>query len=227
MQTGLPTLFCSDDVVSAIGLSSEFHFNDDLFASTTSRLSHMMLSVASFASILNDRESGDRTKLDPLRYTELLVSLLYRLIDVGPLGQVCYTSGAFHDDLVHFAMLAFMTTLLPKYSSDHFSRFLSGRLNGTIECLHLGSMDTQKSDPSLLLWTLFISGISFFKYYDYRRLVWETCERLNLHDWSSIRCQLCMFPWINSLHDVPGQCLWEDAKLKNDEISQTSPQFKA
>jgi len=227
LQTGLPTLFRSDAVAPANGVSGESRVIKEQLPSTASRLSRIMLSVVSFAGLLNGGEREGRTKLDPLSYTEMLVSLLYRLIEVAPLGQLRSMSGGLYDDVAHLAMLAFVTTLLPKYARDDSSHLLSDRLESAIQDLHFTSADTQDSGFSLLLWTLFIGGVSFLKRKDHRWLILETCERLDLHDWPAVLRQLCGFPWIHTLHDVPGRCLWEDAQRRSTEISREFLQLEA
>ena len=179
-----------------------------------------MLSVLSFASLLNDKEKEGQTKLDPLSYTETQVSLLYRLIEVAPLGQPRSMSGGLYDDVTHLAMLAFMTTLLPKYVRDESSHLLSDRLESAIQDLHATSAGIQDSGFSLLLWALFIGGVSVLKRKDHRWMILKTCERLNLYDWPAVRRQLCGFPWIHTLHNVPGQCLWEDVHCRSNESSR-------
>ena len=219
LQTGLPTLFHSDAVIPANEISGDSCIIEEQLLSIIPRLSCIMLSVISFASLLNSQEREGQTKLDPLNYTETLVSLLYRLLDFAPLGQPHFMSGELYDNLAHLAMLTFMTTLLPNYAGDDSSHLLSDRLKSAIQDHHVASTDTQDSGSSLLLWTLFIGGVSVLKCKDYRWLTLETCERLNLCDWLSVRDRLCGFPWIHTLHDVPGRCLWEDAQRRSTEIS--------
>lgn len=216
LQTGLPPLFRSDALVCADCVPSDYRFTEDQLPIITTRLSRIMLSLASFAGVLNSRQREGRTKLDPLSYTETIVSLLYRLIEVAPLGQPRSVLGGLYDDVVHLTMLAFMTTLLPKYCSED-SSYLSDRLESAIHDLQLMPTDTKDSGLSLFLWILFIGGISVLKRKDHRQLVLETCEQLKLNDWPAIRCQLCLLPWIDTLHDAPGQNLWEDAQRRSDE----------
>ena len=232
LQTGLPTLFCSDAAELAkggsdeSGVSDEFRAIEEQLPSTASKLSRIMLNVISFASILNGRNREGRTKLDPLSYTEMLISILYRLIEIAPLGQPCSMSRGFYDDVTHLAMLAFMTTLLPKYASDDSCHLLSGRLESAIQDLHVTCADAQDSGLLLLLWALFIGGVSFLKCKDHQWLILETCDRLDLHDWPAVRGQLCGFPWIHTLHDIPGRCLWEDAQRMSTKNSPKSLQLE-
>ena len=227
LQTGLPALFRSDAVVSANGILGDSHVIKEQLFSIASRLSQIMLSVVSFASLLNSREREGQTKLDPLSYTETLVSLLYRLIEIAPLGKPRSKSGVLCDNVAHLAMLAFMTTLLPEYGRDDSSHLLSDFLESAIQDLHGTSADTQDSGFSLLLWSLFIGGVSVLKRKNHQWLILETCERLDLHDWPAVRHQLCEFPWIHTLHDVPGRCLWEDAQRRSTHISREFLQLEA
>ncbi len=220
LQTGLPTLFSSDAVVPANGVPGDPRIIKEQLLSTTSRLSSIMHSVISFASLLNGSEREGRTKLDPLSYTETLVRLLYHLVEVSPLGQTHSISGGLYVNVAHLAMLAFMTTLLPKYGRDDSSDLLADRLERAIQDLLVTSVDTQDSGFSLLLWTLFIGGVSILKRKDYRCLILETCDRLELRDWPAVHRQLCGFPWIYTLHDLPGRCLWEDAQRRSTDISR-------
>ncbi|RYP63718.1 hypothetical protein DL771_009143 [Monosporascus sp. 5C6A] len=221
LQTGSP-LFSSDALlVNAV--SRDSHVIKEHLPSTAPRLPRIMLNVISFANLLNGKEKEERTKLDPLNYTETLLSLLYHLIEVAPLGQPRSVSGGLYDDVAHLAMLAFMTTLLPEYGRDHSSYLLlSNRLESAIQNLHVTYADTQHSGSSLLLWTLFISGVTVLKRKEHpwlSLLILETCERLDLYDWPAVRRQLCGFPWVHTLHDVPGRFLWEDAQRRSIEIS--------
>ncbi|RYP93165.1 hypothetical protein DL770_000739 [Monosporascus sp. CRB-9-2] len=217
LESGSP-LFRSDEVpVNAV--SDDSRVTKEQLPSTAPWFSRIMLDVVNFASLLNGREREGRMKLDPLNYTETLLSLLYRLIEVAPLGQSRSLPGGLYDDVAHLAMLAFMTTLLPEYGSDHSSYLLlSNRLERAIQDFHAMSAGTPDSGLSLLLWSLFISGVSVLKRKDHRwrsLLILETCERLDLYDWPAVRRQLCGFPWIHTLHDVPGQCLWENAQRRS------------
>ena len=182
-----------------------------------------MLDVVGFASLLNSRQKERTTKLDPLSYTEMLLSLIYRLIEAASLGQSRCISRSTYEDVAHLAMLAFMTTLLPEYGSDYSSyQILSVRLEGAVRDLQVMSTDSKDSGYSLLLWTLFMAGISTSKRKDHRwlsLLILETCGRLVLYDWPAVRRQLCGLPWIYALHDVPGRLLWADTQRMSIEMS--------
>ena len=218
LQTGLPTLFNRNATTLPHDVSSDSSFTMDQLPYISFKLSCIMLSVRSFARLLNGRRNDGQTKLDPLIYTETLVALLYRLIDFAPLGQPRSVSVGLYDDILHLAMLAFMTTLLVNYDGDESYNILSGRLESVIQNYDVKSADKPDSAFCLILWTLFVGGVSVLRRKNHQKLVLEICERLNLYDWPAVRCQLSEFPWIHTLHDVPGQCLWEDAKRRNMDI---------
>lgn len=212
LQTGSPALWNSD-AVPVNPMLGDFNAAQDQHATG---LFPIMLDALNFANLLNSRENEDQEKLDPLSYMELQLSLIYRLIEASPLGQPRCTWKAPHDDVAHLAMLAFMTTLLPEYHSDHSNYLvLSVRLRSAIQDLQRMSADDSDSDGALLLWALSVAGISIWKR-DYHRwlssMIWETCGRLGLREWPAVHDQLCAFPWIHVLHDVPARSLWDGAQ---------------
>ena len=212
LQTGYPPLFCSDILDPTRDVFGRPSSLETQPASITTRPLHMMMTMMNFASLLNSNERDSATRLDPLIYTETIVWLLYRLIEISPLDQHCSASGNVYDQLACFTMLAFMTTLLPEYGRDDTSYpLLSRKLENTIQNLNITSVYTQHSELTLLLWSLLVSGISVLKSTDYRWLIMEICKRLDLHDWLAVRRQLCRFPWILTVHDISGHGLWNDA----------------
>lgn len=181
-----------------------------------------MLEVINFSNLLNAKERDGKPKLDALEYSEILISLLYHLIEVAPLVKLSVPR-TLYEDVVTLSMLAFMTTLLPEYGRDHSSYLLlSERLKKTIQDVYAPSTDKHYGERSLLLWAMVMSGVSVLKRKEHQwllLLVLQACEQLGLHDWSAIRRHICGFPWIHTLHDTPGQQLWEDARYKSIERS--------
>ncbi|KAF9887543.1 hypothetical protein FE257_010121 [Aspergillus nanangensis] len=177
----------------------------------------IMLDLISFSRLLNEAESGQRIKLNPLDYTETLISLLYRLVDVSPLRQSTTKTDGLYDDVTYLALLAFMMTLLPEYTRDGPScPLLSERLELAMQDFCVTLSDSSESDPYYFLWILFICGISALSPKDYHwlsPLVIGACETLQLDNWSLIQRQLSRFPWIFALHDALGHRLWEDVRL--------------
>ena len=183
----------------------------------------LMLDLFSFSRLLNETERGNRPKLNPLDYTETLLSLLYRLVEVSPLRQRSNKSGGLYGDVIYLAMLAFMTTLLPEYTRDGSSiPLLSDRLGSALQDVCIIASDFSNADAPLLLWILLISGISVLNPKENRWLslfVTDTCERLELDSWADIQQQQSQFPWISALHDAPARQLKEAVRLGSRESS--------
>jgi len=64
----------------------------------------IMLDLFGFSRLLNQVGGMQILKLDPLDYTETLPSLLYRLVDVSPLGEASTKLGGLYDHVLYFAM---------------------------------------------------------------------------------------------------------------------------
>ncbi|KAF0326362.1 hypothetical protein GQ607_006262 [Colletotrichum asianum] len=221
MQNGSPTMFDSHDVPVTTVLCPSSTVAEQLSACPPG-LPRIMLDLIVFASILNDRVKKGRSKLNPLDYTETLISLLYRLLEGEPLRQPLLASEGVHGDAAHLAMLAFMTGLLPNYCRENFSSsLLCTRLGYAVRKLHSTHVDAQTGDVSLPLWILFMSGISVLKANDHSWLllaIAETCDRADLRDWAAVHHHLSAFPWIYTLHDAPARYLWEGAYRVGDEL---------
>ncbi|KAH0424039.1 hypothetical protein CcaCcLH18_11773 [Colletotrichum camelliae] len=223
MQNGSPTMFDSQDVPVTTVLCPSSTVAEQLSACPPG-LPRIMLDLIVFAGILNDRVKNGRSKLNPLDYTETLISLLYRLLEDEPFRQPPLASEGLYGDAAHLAMLAFMTGLLPNYCRDNFgSSLLCTRLEDAIRKLHSTHVDAQTGDVSLPLWILFMSGISVLKVDDHSWLllaIVETCDRAGLRDWATVHNHLSGFPWIYTLHDAPARCLWEEARcVKSSRLS--------
>lgn len=216
MQNGSPTMFNSQDVPVTTVLCDSATVKEQLSACPPG-LPLILLDLIVFAGVLNDRVKNGRAKLNPLDYTETLISLLYRLLEGDPFSQPLLASGGLYGNASRLAMLAFMTGLLPNYCRDNFSSsLLCTRLVDAVRELYSTHTDARTGDVSLLLWILFISGISVLKVNDHSWLLFaiaETCDRADLRDWATVHHHLSGFPWIYTLHDAPARYLWEEAHL--------------
>ncbi|EER38496.1 conserved hypothetical protein [Histoplasma capsulatum H143] len=183
----------------------------------------LMLDMFTFSTLLNEVETKQRLRLDPLDYTETILSLLYRLVEVSPLRHVPTKPARLYGDVTYLAMLGFMATLLPEYTRDGPScPLISDRLGSAMKDLSIRPVEPSDTDPPFLLWILFISGISVLDLKDCHwllSLIRDTCESLELDDWGSIQRQLSHFPWIFALHEVPAYRLWKMVQLGSRDIS--------
>ncbi|KAK1570167.1 uncharacterized protein LY79DRAFT_527324 [Colletotrichum navitas] len=226
VQNGSATLFDSQDVPVTTVLCDSSTVAEQLSVYPLG-LPRIMLDLIVFAGILNDRVKNGRSKLNPLDYTETLISLLYRLLEGEPLRRPPLASEGLYGDAARLAMLAFMTGLLPNYCRDNFgSSLLCARLADAVRELH--STTTHELDARaggggvpLLLWILFVSGISVLKTDDHGWLLFavaETCHYADLRDWATVHHLLSGFPWLYTLHDAPARRLWEEAHRVTSEV---------
>ncbi|PYH90283.1 hypothetical protein BO71DRAFT_334799 [Aspergillus ellipticus CBS 707.79] len=215
MQNGTAPLFRGDEVpVNPVLCDPDV--SSGQFPSAAPWMPSILLDLFNFSRLLNGVERKQRMRLDPLDYTETMVSLLYRLVEVSPLQQGSIQRGGLYGDVTSLAMLAFMTTLLPEYTREGSNcPLVSDRLGSAMEDLCLTAEESLESDPSFLLWILFISGISVLNLKSHHwlsPLISDTCDKLELNNWAVIQQQLSQFPWIFALHEAPGQRLWKDVR---------------
>lgn len=176
-----------------------------------------MLEVVSFSKVLDTIEQKGSSRLDPLGFMEIMIWLLYHLVEAAQLGQPRSSiPGGQYERVANLGMLAFMTTLLPEYGrAPDRSNYplLCCRLKSSIQDLHLTStLEENRESWLLLLWALFMGSITAIKGNELLELspvILEACSRLQLRSWPAVQDQLCRFPWIGTLHNRPGLTLWE------------------
>lgn len=211
MQNGTDTLFGVEQLPIRPVLCN-FHAENDNFSKDASWVPVIMTDLISFARLLNETERKQRPKLNPLDYTETLLSLLYRIIGTFSPSGASVKSGSPFCNVINLSMLAFMTTLLPEYTRDHSS---CPRLACRLESAVQDMCDTTSKSSELdlpFLWVLFISGISVLNIKDHYLLapfIRRICKRLQLDNWVAIQQEISRFPWIFALHEIPGRLLWE------------------
>lgn len=221
MQMGTRTLF-RDDEVPVHPVLCDPDISSEMLPTALRRMPLIMSDLFKFSNVLNEAEKGYIPKVDPIDYTETILSLLYCLVEALPLEQISSKPGGLFEEGTYLVMLAYMTTLLPEYSRDGSScPLLSIRLQSALQTLYVTTSESSGSDLYFLLWCLFTSGISVLGLTDdpwLSRLIANTCERLGLENWAAIQRQLSQFPWIFVLHEVPGHRLWEAVRLMNKDF---------
>lgn len=211
MQNGTDTLFGGEKIPIRPVLCG-FDTKNYNLSKNASWMPVIMTDLISFARLLNETERKQRPKLNPLDYTETLLSFLYRIIEAYSPSRVSAKSGSPFCNVINLSMLAFMTTLLPEYTRDQSScPLLACRLESAIQDM----CDTTSKSSELdlpFLWVLFISGISVLNIKDHYLLapfIRRICKRLKLDNWVAIQQEISQLPWIFALHEAPGRLLWE------------------
>lgn len=239
LQTGSLTLFSSKALPKAVAADPPFaahisgQFPGD--STTTTGISDIMVDVLGFARLLNYKENENKSKLDPFTFMEILLSLLYRLVEMTPFGhpkaEFACTMVSADDEIAHLGMLAFMTTFLPEYGRAHdrssyplLHKHLE-RATGDMAFIDSVS-ELNDSAPLLLLWTLFMTEITVRKNRESTELspfIIKISRRLGLRDWAAVRQELCLLPWIHVVHDAPGYKLWQTLSGSDEQANYTIP----
>lgn len=177
-------------------------------------LLRILLNVKGLAQWFN---RGDkRHKADPDMLQEVIVSVCYRLVRFHALGDPPLESKL--DAAYHIGLVAFMTTLFLQFDGRRFLRYnLVSRCLGSV----IGRMISELGDD-LLLWLLFIGGISVLEEADQRWVVLQISHIVRLlgfENWGQMRQLLTQFPWIGAIHDGPGKALWDTVMTSSIENS--------
>lgn len=219
LQNGSSIMFGSKALRNALSPRSEMSkaIKEQLPNAAPANSPYFMLEVVSFSRVLNTIGEKGSSRLDPLGFMEIMIWIFYHLVEATRLGEPrsSVPEGRFKE-VANLGMLAFMTTLLPEYgrAADHSSYpLLCHRLKSAVQDLHSTStLEENRESWLLLLWALFIGGVTVIKGSELLELspwILESSSRLQLHSWPAVHNQLCRFPWIRTLHDSPGLALWK------------------
>lgn len=170
-------------------------------------LQHIALDIMNTTSMLNC-DSSRYPILGLEGFQEILISVCYRLLRLHPLCGPRPVQWL--EDACHLGLTAFGASLLLQFGRHRFSRYdcLSERL-GT--CLRTIQVDGPQDAP-VLLWLLFLGGVTFLGEADDPWLKIKaraTARLLGINTWAGVNNLLTTFPWVNSLHGDPGKALWE------------------
>lgn len=178
--------------------------NSDLYHGVNPELLTLWLDIVDFSKLLNS--TCEKTKMDPMDYSESVFLRFQPLVDFAPLRHE--RPAAALDNLVHLTLCAIMTTLMPEYGRNQ-SRYdlLAERLLSALQCY---ATATARKD-GLFLWALFVGLVTVLNYDDHdwvAVLAGELCSRLELHAWVDVHDILCQHGWICVLGDKLGMKLW-------------------
>lgn len=154
-----------------------------------------------FCSAINSAAKNNR-RLPKETSLNTMAAVTYRLLHMDNLDDSSV------DESIRLGLLAFSSHIflriqdvkpLYAYFPDAYRRCLS-------------SVNFQKGTSPLLLWLLMIGAISFFTPADHCWVIPRlraNIEACGLHNWNQLRHQMKEFPWIDILHDLPGQKVLE------------------
>ena len=163
-------------------------------------LQQIFLDISNVTSFFNQ---GFR--MAPHVLHETILSVGYRLlryqIIAGPLV------GTKLESVAHIALTALLTTLFLQIGRRRFLQY--GLVGQHLKDIVDSGLDGE--DPEVVLWLLFLGGISVVSERDeswLSRRIKETARSAGLQNWASLHNSLVQFPWIGSLHDIDAERLW-------------------
>jgi hypothetical protein len=148
------------------------------------------------------------TKFDPFDFQEMLISVLYRLLNLPTLSKLALETEVNQQYIHSLGSLAFTSTLLFTYlpAKKMAFRLLTRRLRSAL--VHMSPASVR---IPALLWALFMVGISTLHDTHVTWLLpWIklTTSSLGIENWPDAEAHLRQYPWIDSFHAEPGQKLW-------------------
>lgn len=170
------------------------------------RLERILADALHVSSVFNSRSQKCRASL--VAYQEMVLSLLYRLLNFHPL------QGPLRDSGVEAAYLTGLTVFTMTVFLQHqHHRFVDLRL--TLRSLReVFETTSVEVEGELALWALVVGGIWMW---DDPEGVWiaprirVVARGLGIESWDEARSVLKRFPWIDRIHDESGRKVWERA----------------
>lgn len=226
INLGSATRFSVEDVElssnATLGLFTGTEGQDDqmfftvqrsqLFKQLSDDLQNLVMDIAGLAWLLNNASAGLQPKVNDLKFHYTILLLGYRLVRFSPLGGARPTSHL--ENTIHLGLMAFIMTLLRKLDLSITGVSL---VSGPIRSAAQEEWDNQRENQELLLWILFIGGVSIFNQVDDIWLIpkiLQTSHVLDLHNWEDITRSLRKFSWVSTIHAKAGQALWSRSNLR-------------
>ncbi|KAH7414238.1 hypothetical protein DE146DRAFT_24756 [Phaeosphaeria sp. MPI-PUGE-AT-0046c] len=182
-----------------------------VFAIDPVLLKHLS-SINHFTNLLN--ATTDKTKLEPFDYSDAVCFILHQLITYAPLNPLHRHHIPPLDNLIHWALLAVMTTLLPEYGHNQARYdFLANQLRGALQAMHAPETTEEQE---VLLWALFVAYATILDNAEdetmLTKMAVEAFKTLKLHEWDDLKTALCRFAWIYVFYDKAGLRLLSEVR---------------
>jgi hypothetical protein len=215
LQRGLPTRFSINDIdkPATVEMLSSFKtksertqlsvLNSQLFKQLSTDLQSLLVDITHLAWVLNDAHTGQIPKVCGYKFHETLLLLGYELLHISPLGGPRPTNHL--DNVVHLGLTAFIMA---------FFRGFDGKISGIpllselVRSAIKEHFNEERECQELLLWLLFIRGVSIFGQTDDAWLIAKTAETmqtLGLHTWEDVAQTMSKFPWVDAVYNKAGE----------------------
>ncbi|KAH1597852.1 hypothetical protein KXV95_001375 [Aspergillus fumigatus] len=219
LQLGTPTLFRLEEAEWAfMGMRqfSDVHAQPNgkdyfprsqqhILGSLPINLRDLFLDVLFLASSLNNAMTGDSPKLGVFQLHQNIILLGYRLVKLKPLGLPLRSSSL--ENRVHLGLAAFLASFLQGWDGQISPNHLLSR--SLLASVHQ-HLSAEQNEQELSLWALFRGAVLPSSWNDSTWVLKTrvTLKALGIDSWGDIRDILGKYPWVNAIHDPPGQTLW-------------------
>lgn len=215
LHWGTTTCFYRDRMTAvAEALTAQGFFMDSTLVDVKSSsnkinpaLRQVLVDATNVACLFNRADTN--LKLNPAVYQEIIISIGGRLVGFHPLGDPPLTMKL--EAAYHIGLIVFLTTMFIQIGRRRFLKY--GLVGQCLKNLIHSGLD--EDDNDLLLWLLFIGGISVLGGSEQSWVIVRIrtmTTLMGLGSWTELRNHLGRFPWIGSLHDCAGRALWNAAK---------------
>jgi hypothetical protein len=157
--------------------------------------------------ILNNATT-EMAKLDPTVYQELVLDLVYRLLELSSVTESIFESCV--ERACHLGMITFLTTLLFRFDRLHHIQYakLLAKLSKTLQMPNFVNGVAQ----DIHLWLLMVAGITIpgETLADWYSAQLAVClEHLGVESWEDARGLLQKLPWVRVVHNRRACAMWK------------------
>ncbi|KAI0147002.1 hypothetical protein GGR57DRAFT_281483 [Xylariaceae sp. FL1272] len=211
LAMGSKLRFCSDDVPSQYLIPNLREYLQNrgsepiLCKSVCLRLREVIIDIIGLAHVLRDQE-GRRQKLDVFNFQSTMVSLGYRILEVGYVPNDPSVATTL-DDVAYLSLMSFLITTWIGIGRKII------RFPTLFESFRIAAQNIRiDNEPSeVLLWAFTVGRVSVLSKRDDIWLIPKVrsiAQRLKLRSWNEATGILNEFPWIKALHNQEGQAFW-------------------
>jgi hypothetical protein len=212
IHSGAHSRFFRDQFPSQIAQFVLKHPNVQIENSSEAQLSKrlnpqlrgVMSDITTVCQLLND--DCTPLTLGPFEFQEILISVCYRLLRFCPLSRANSLDN--NEAVLYLGLLALMSTMLFQNGDlpQIQFRLLTRELRSIID-----SIASNEVDEAVFLWLLFVCGISVYRNDQswLASLIRRCTLAYDVRDWRNARAKFSHLPWIDVMHNKPGQELWD------------------
>lgn len=174
-------------------------------------LRDLLVDILSISHYFND--SSAFIRLDPQAYQEMLILLCYRILHRKSLLDEGFAN--VNEHACYLGLIALVTKLLFQYGRPQ--KFPYSLLVKSLRQAIEGSLGNELIKKTTCLWLLFLAGPSVFddaEWTQFKPRIRILFSSLHIDSWETANQKISILPWINAVHNNPGEELWQEITAK-------------